>query len=408
MSSINLFAKDFPILRNKMNGKPLVYLDNAATTQKPVAVIKALEDFYKNYNANIHRGIYEYSLRGTDAYENTRQLVARFINARKTGEVIFTRNATESINLVAYTWGEKFLKRGDNVIVSILEHHSNLIPWQELCKRKRAVLKFIPLNKSGNLDLKEYKKLLSKRTKIVAVSQMSNVTGVETPIKEIVRLAKLAGAMTLVDGAQGVPHLGIDVQKLGCDFLAFSSHKMCGPTGVGVLYGREESLNAMPPFLFGGEMNKDVTLKKAVWNDLPWRFEAGTPNIADVIAFAEAIKYLQKVGMNKIIEHDRKIIRYAVQKFRTLKRIKLYLPADLDKAGGILSFNIPGVHPHDVGSIFDREGVAIRVGFLCAEPFIHSLGAAGVARMSFYFYNTTADIDKAFAAAKKVYKIFGI
>ena len=402
------FIKDFPILNEKMNGKRLVYLDNAATSQKPVAVIEALEDYYLKYNANIHRAIYSVAEKATQAYENTRKLVSDFINSTDSSQIIFTRNATEAINLVAYTWGETNIKKGDEIIVSIMEHHSNLVTWQELCCRKKAVLKIIPLNEDLNLDLKVYQNLLTKKTKLVAVTQMANVTGVVTQLAKIIKLAHKKGALVLVDGAQGVPHLGIDVKKLDCDFLAFSAHKMCGPTGVGVLYGKRILLEKMPPFLFGGEMISHVTLKKASWNEIPWKFEAGTPNIADVIAFGEAIKYLQKIGMEYIRKFDALLLEYALFRFSALKGIIIHLPKDLSDTGGILSFNIPGVHPHDIGSIFNEEGVAIRVGNLCAEPFVTALKSPGVARMSFYFYNTKEDVDAAFKAAQKVYKIFGL
>lgn len=403
------YLVEFPFLKTRMSGSRICYLDNAATSQKPAKVIKALNDYYTSLNANIHRGIYEVAEKATTAYEATRKTVSSFINAASPEEIVFTRNTTESINLVAYTWGEKNIKKGDEIIVSLMEHHSNLIPWQELCRRKKAILKVIPLAKDLNLDLDAFQKLLTRKTKLVAVTQMANVTGTITPINRIIRMAHQKGALVMIDGAQGVPHLGIDVKKSGCDFLAFSSHKMCGPTGVGVLYAKRKILEKMDPFLFGGEMIKEVTLKKATWNDLPWKFEAGTPNIADVIAFNEALKYLQKVGFKNIYEHDLKLVKYAFEKLKDVPGLKVYLPKKWGDASGIFSFTIKGVHPHDIGSIFNSCGVAIRVGFLCAEPYVKKLGAEnGVARMSFYFYNTQEDVDRAVIALKKVISIFKI
>lgn len=398
--------KDFPIFSRKINSKPLVYLDNASTSQKPKPVIDAISNYYKTFNANIHRGIHTMSEEATVAYENTREHIAKFINANISKEIIFTRNTTESINLVAYTWGETNVKEKDEIIVSAIEHHSNLVPWQELCRRKKAKLKIIPLKKDLTLDLAEYEKLLSKKTKLVSITAMSNVLGYIPNLSKIIKSAHKIGAIVLVDGAQSVAHLPTDVQKLDCDFLAFSSHKMLGPTGVGILYGKYEILSNMPPFMFGGDMVKAVEQHKAYWNDLPWKFEAGTPNIADVIAFDAAITYLEKIGMKNIHKHDQKLLKYAITKFSKHEKdgVKLILPAS--KTSSILSFAIKGIHPHDIATVFNDEGVAIRSGYHCSQPLIEHLNLSSTARMSFYFYNTEEDIDRAEKALQKTLKLF--
>lgn len=401
--------KDFPLFERRINGKVLTYLDNASTSQKPRAVIDALSDYYRNMNANTHRGIHTLSEEATAAYEMTREKVAKFIHALESAEIIFTRNATESINLVAYTWGEMNITEGDEIVVSALEHHSNLVPWQELCRRKKAVLKIIPLNlESALLDLSDLNNIITERTKLVAITQMSNVLGTIVPLNVIGARARKVGAKFLVDACQSAPHLKIDVQKIDCDFLAFSSHKMLGPTGVGVLYGKRELLENMPPFLFGGNMISEVKTYESKWSEIPWKFEAGTSNIADVIAFAKAIEYLENIGMDNILLHDQKLLAYARKKLGELSGISLYGSTDISQSGGILAFNIPGVHPHDVGSIVNEEGVAIRAGHHCAEPLHALMGTGATARMSFYLYNDESDIDRAFEALKKVYEIFKI
>lgn len=401
---MNDYKKDFPILAKKVNGKKLVYLDNASTTQKPACVINALRDYYENMNANIHRGVHTLSQMATDAYENVRSLAAQFINAGSPEEIIFTRGTTESLNLIAYTLGEQIVSSGDNIVITALEHHSNLIPWQQLCKRKNAELRVIPADSFGILDISGLDSIIDERTKIVSVTQMSNVLGVIPPLEKIISRAKDVGAVTVVDAAQGAGHIGADVRQLDCDFLAFSAHKMCGPTGVGVLYGKKDLLEQMPPFNFGGEMIKEVKIEESVWHDVPWKFEAGTPNIADVIAFGEALKYINKIGLEAINRHDSELLAYAREKLSTLPDIKLYGPAE--GASAILSFNINGIHAHDVGTILDSEGVAIRTGHHCAEPLVRSLGESATARMSFYFYNNKEDIDAAYSALQKVYEIF--
>ncbi len=400
--------KDFPIFSGnafeggrEINGKKLVYLDNASTTQKPRQVLDALTHYYETMNANIHRGVHTLSEEATEAYEATRKDVADFLGC-STEEVIFTRGTTEAINLVAGTWGEQNIYSGDEVVVTGLEHHSNLIPWQQLCKKRNAELKIIPILADTTIDLEAARKLITKKTKLVAVSQMSNVTGTILPLEQIIDTAKKMGAVVLVDGAQGVAHMGI---KPDCDFLAFSSHKMCGPTGVGVLYGKKELLKKMPPYQFGGDMVREVHDMDATWNDLPWKFEAGTPNIADVIGFRAALKYVRDIGFEKILAHDMALAKYARERLRELPGIIIYGP---ENGGGTVSFNIPGVHAHDVGSILNEQGVAIRTGHHCAQPLMKRLQTPATARMSFYFYNSKEDVDAAIEALKKVYEIFKI
>lgn len=398
--------KDFPIFSRKINGKPLVYLDNASTSQKPKSVITALTNYYETFNSNTHRGIHTMSEEATAAYEDTREHVMKFINANLPKEIIFTRNTTEAINLVAYSWGEENIKPGDEIIVSAIEHHSNLVPWQELCRRKNATLKIIPIKKDLTLDLAAYEKMLSKKTKLVSITAMSNVLGYMPDLPRIIKAAHKVGALVLVDGAQSVAHMKTDVKKLDCDFLAFSSHKMLGPTGVGILYGKFEILSDMNPFMFGGDMVKSVEQHKAYWNDLPWKFEAGTPNIADVIAFNAALTYLDKIGLENIHKHDAKLLKYAVNKFSKYEKDGVSLILPKSDTSSILSFSIKGIHPHDIAQIFNDEGVAIRSGYHCSQPLIEHLNLSSTARMSFYFYNTEADIDRAEIALKKTLKIF--
>lgn len=402
----HMFKADFPLLHRTMNGKPLVYLDNASTTQKPQTVLDAIADYYTHINANIHRGVYELSELATKAYEETRQIVADFIHASEAAEIIFTRNATEAFNLLAYTWGEKNIKDGDVIVGTLLEHHSNFVPWQELCRRKGATLKLIPLRGDGTLNTDTLKEYITEKTRLVTISHISNALGTIAPVEKILAAARAVGATTVIDAAQSAAHMPIDVQKLDCDFLAFSAHKMLGPTGVGVLYGRHRLLETMPPFLFGGDMVKEVTSNGASWNDVPWKFEAGTQNIGDVIAFQKALQYLEKIGLANILAHDQKLLAYARKKLDSLPKIQLYGTTDLLQSAGVLSFNIPGVHPHDVGSILNGEGVAIRTGHHCAQPLMQYLGVNATARMSFYFYNSEDDIDRAYDALTKVYQIF--
>lgn len=403
-----IIKKDFPILSRKINGKPLVYLDNASTSQKPKSVIDAISNYYKTFNSNTHRGIHTMSEEATAAYENTREHVMKFINASLPKEIIFTRNTTEAINLVAYSWGEDNIHKDDEIIVSAIEHHSNLVPWQELCRRKNAKLKIIPIKENLTLDLKAYEKLLSKKTKLVSITAMSNVLGYMPDLQKIIKAAHKIGALVLVDGAQSVAHLPTDVKKLDCDFLAFSGHKMLGPTGVGVLYGKYGILSDMNPFMFGGDMVKAVEQHKAYWNDLPWKFEAGTPNIADVIAFDAALTYLEKIGLENISKHDQKLLKYAIPKFSKYEKDGVSLILPKSDTSSILSFSIKGIHPHDIATIFNDEGIAIRSGYHCSQPLIEHLNLNSTARMSFYFYNTEADIDKVEIALQKTLKLFKI
>ncbi len=405
MFDVKKIRKDFPILKRRIDGNTLSYLDNASTTQKPEAVISAISDFYRNHNANIHRGIHTLSEEATDLYEQTRKKTAEFINAKSAEEIIFTRNTTESINLVALGISGK-IKRGDNIVISTLEHHSNMLPWQRLAQKNGAELRVIPANSNGELDLSKLNKIIDKKTGLVAVTMMSNVLGTIVPVKKLIDAAKSVRALSLIDGAQSVPHMQTDVQKLGCDFLAFSGHKMLGPTGVGVLYGKKDLLDEMPPFLLGGEMVRTASYAKSVWSDPPWKFEAGTPNIADVAAFRTAMEYLQKIGMDNVAKHDRKLFSYAQKRLSHLRNVIIYGPKDCANASSIISFNIRGVHPHDTGTVLNSAGVAVRAGHHCCQPLMARMGVNGTARMSFYIYNTKDEIDRAVEAIKSACNIF--
>lgn len=402
----NAIRKDFPILGTKVHGKPLVYLDNAATTQKPQVVIDSLVHYYQNLNANVHRGIHYLSEVATAAYEDVREQVRGFINARAVCEIIFTRNATESINLVARSWGEANLKAGDEIVLTQLEHHSNLIPWQLVAKKTGAVLKFIPIDKEGYLDLTTLDTIITSRTKVVSFTLMSNVLGTIPRAKVIIAKAKSVGAITVCDAAQSVAHTTTDVQDLDCDFLVFSAHKMCGPTGVGVLYGKEALLEAMPPFLGGGEMIIKVDWTTATWNELPSKFEAGTPNIAGVIAFGPALSYLQKIGMENIHRHEATLTQHLLNRMIESPIITLFGPHTTGNRGGVVSFELDRIHPHDVGTALDFEGIAIRAGHHCAQPLMGVLGVPATARASFYFYNTLEEVDALMAALEKAHSYF--
>jgi cysteine desulfurase / selenocysteine lyase len=407
MLDVAKIRADFPILQRKINGKPLIYLDNAATSQKPVQVIRALTDYYENNNANIHRGIHTLSEEATAAYESSREAIARFIDAPEARSVIFTRNATEAINLVMYSWGRHHVEEGDEIVLSAMEHHSNLVPWQLLAKEKKCKLVFIELTKTGELDMDSARKVIGPKTKLVSITLMSNVLGTIVPVQEICDLAHQHGALVLVDGAQGVPHLPTSVRELKCDFLAFSFHKMLGPTGVGVLWGRTELLQKMPPFMGGGDMIAAVWRDKSRFNELPWKFEAGTPNIADVIAAGAAIDYLQGLGMANVRKHEIEITEYALKKFAEFKRATVYGPEDAHKRGGVISFNLNGVHPHDLGHIMNDYGIAIRAGHHCCQPLMRELDVAGTARASFYIYNTNEEVDLLFQALQEAERIMG-
>jgi cysteine desulfurase/selenocysteine lyase len=387
-------------------GVPLVYLDSTATSQKPLEVIQAMDDFYRQSNANIHRGIHVLAEESTYKYESAREQVARFIGAPSPRQVIFTRNTTEAINLVAQTWGRANLKPDDVVILTEMEHHSNLVPWQILAAEKNLRLEFIPVTSEGLLDLDAYRQLLELGPRLVAFTHMSNVLGTINPAKEIIRQARQAGAVTLVDGAQSVPHFSINVADLDADFMAFSAHKMCGPTGIGVLYGRKELLEAMPPFLGGGDMIRKVHLRSFAPNELPHKFEAGTPAIAEAVGFGAAIGYLNRVGMDNIAAHEHELVAYALERLEEIPGVTVFGP-DAEHRGGVAAFMLSGVHPHDISQILDREGVAIRAGHHCAMPLHEKYNLPATARASFYLYNTMEEIDRLVDGIYKVKKIFG-
>lgn len=397
---------DFPILeRIVTGGKRLVYLDSTATSQKPLSVIKAMDDFYRRSNANIHRGVHTLAEESTASYENARERIAKFIGAKKAREVIYTRNTTESINLVAHSWGRNNLKAGDLVILTEMEHHSNLVPWHMLAAELGLRLEFIPVAADGLLDLAAYRDLLTQSPRLVAFTQMSNVLGTINPAREIISLAHQAGALTLVDGAQSVPHLPVDVQDLDCDFLAFSAHKMLGPTGIGVLYGKEALLEAMPPFLGGGDMIKKVQLRGFTPNDLPHKFEAGTSAIAEAIGFGAAVDYLTGLGMENVARHEHSLISYALEALNEVDGLKVFGP-DADHKGGVASFTLIGVHPHDIAQILDSEGIAVRAGHHCAMPLHEKFNLPATTRASFYIYNTMEEVDLLVAGLGKVQTIF--
>jgi cysteine desulfurase/selenocysteine lyase len=396
--------KDFPILHQSIHGKPLVYLDNAATTQKPLSVINALNAYYSNINANIHRGIHTLSEKSTSAFEATRETVREFINAKSTEEVIFTKGTTEGINLVASTYGRKNIKKGDEIIISGLEHHSNMVPWQMLAEEKNAIVKVIPIDDNGDIILEAYEKLLKGNVKIVSVNHASNTLGTINPIKKIIELAHKAGAVVLIDGAQSASHLKIDVQALEVDFFAFSSHKIYGPTGVGVLYGKKDLLEAMPPYQGGGEMIKEVSYETCSYNDLPYKFEAGTPNIADTIALKNAIDYIEALGKGNIRAYENELLKYATDTLSEIKGLKIIGTAK-DKLS-IVSFVIEGIHHQDIGIILDQEGIAVRTGHHCTQPLMGRFKISGTSRASFAMYNTIEEIKRLEDGIKKAIKMF--
>jgi len=399
--------QDFPILKRQIDGKQLVYLDSAATSQKPRCVIDALANYYSNYNANIHRGIHTLAEEATDAFELARDKAAAFVGTSDKREIIWTRNATEAINLVAQSWGRQNIGEGDEIILSPLEHHSNLVPWQMLAKETGAKLVFAKLTEDGQLDIESLKALLNSRSKLVAITQMSNVLGTIIPIKEVCDIAHGAGLKVLVDGAQGMPHLPTSVTELGCDFLAFSLHKMCGPTGVGVLWAKAELLEAMPPVQGGGDMITSVWRDRFTANQIPWKFEAGTPNIADVIASGAAFDYLSSLGMANIRAHEIELTTYALKRFSEMDDVTIYGPKDPLVKGGVISFNLKGLHPHDVGQVVNEDAVAIRVGHHCCQPLMRDLDVMGTARASFYMYTTKEEIDLLISSLARVQKVFG-
>jgi cysteine desulfurase/selenocysteine lyase len=402
---VKAIRKDFPALDQLVHGHPLVYLDNAATTQKPRAVIEETSRFYREDNANIHRGLHLLSERATAAYDRVREKVRHLVNAASANEIVFTRGATESINLVAATWGRSNVRAGDEIVVSALEHHSNIVPWQMLCEEKGARLRVIPMTDEGELRVDELPALLGGRTRLVAVTQVSNALGTATALEEIVKAARAVGARVLVDGAQGICHLGVDVQALGADFYVFSAHKMYGPSGVGVLWGREALLNAMPPYQGGGDMIVHVTFEETLFKKAPERFEAGTPNIAGVVGFGAAIDYLSALGMERIAAHETDLLEYGT---RVLSRIQgLQLVGTAKRKAAVLSFTLEGIHPHDIGTLLDRQGVAIRAGHHCAQPVMDRLGIPATARASLAVYNTRTDLDALAAGLEEVKRVFG-
>lgn len=405
---VNQIRKDFPILQREIRpGIKLVYLDSTATAQKPETVLAAMENYYRQSNANIHRGVHALAEAATSIYEESREKIARFINAPSARQVIYTRNTTESINLVAYSWGRAYLKQGDLVLLTEMEHHSNLVPWHMLSEEKGIRLEFIPVTEDGLLDPDVYRKLLEQNPRLVAFTHMSNVLGTVNPAEEMIKLAHQAGAMTLLDAAQSVPHLGVDVQLLDADFVAFSAHKMVGPTGIGALYGKEEVLDKMPPFMGGGDMIKVVKLRSFKPNDLPYKFEAGTPAIAETAGFGAAVDYLSKLGMDTIARHEHEITEYALERLEEIPGLKLMGPLSADKKGGVASFTLDQVHPHDVAQILDGDGIAVRAGHHCAQPLHEKFGIPASTRASFYLYSTKEEVDLLVEGIYKVKRYFG-
>lgn len=399
--------QDFPILQRQVYGRPLVYLDNGATTQKPRCVVEAMTEEYYNVNANVHRGVHFLSQKATDLHEQSRETVRRFLNANSVNEIIFTRGTTESMNLVASCFSEAFMQEGDEVIISTLEHHSNIVPWQLAQNRKGIKLRVIPITDEGNICLDEYEKLFTNRTRIVSVAHVSNVLGTINPVKEMIEIAHAHGVPVLIDGAQSTPHMAVDVQQLDCDFFAFSGHKMYGPTGVGVLYGREKWLDRLPPYMGGGEMIKRVSFEQTTFNELPYKFEAGTPDYIATTGLAQAIDYVCQLGMDNIEAHERDLAQYAVSRLQLIPGMHLYGPMAYGAEGaGPLSFNVEGIHHLDMGTLLDRLGVAVRTGHHCAEPLMHRLGVDGTVRASFGLYNTRAEIDVLASSIERVCKMF--
>lgn len=409
-SIVNSYAlrNDFPIFKKKINGKELVYLDNASTTQKPYSVIDSITDFYTNYNSNIHRAVYQLAEEATELYEQSREKIANFINVRPE-EIVFTRNTTESINLIAHSWARSNLKKDDGIVITELEHHSNIVPWQILCQEIGTRLEYVGIDENGFLDLEHMIELISsKKVKLVSLSHMSNVLGTIVPIERIIKVAHEHGIPVIVDGAQSVPHMLVNVKNMDCDFLVFSAHKMLGPTGVGVLYAKKEFLEKMRPFMAGGDMIKEVFKFHTNYNEVPYKFEAGTPNIADVVGFGAAIDYLEKIGMENIRRHEISLTEYALESILSLKYVTVYGPRHTKYRGGVISFNIADIHPHDLATIMNDHGIAIRSGHHCAQVLMQRLDVPATSRASFYIYNTKEEIDKFVNAIKEAGRIFKI
>lgn len=406
MLNVNKIRADFPILQEEAHPSvPLVYLDSAASSQKPTQVIEAMNDYYRHYNANVHRGIHRLSEDATNAYEGAREKVARFINAPDSAQVIYVRNATEGFNLVAYSWGRANIQAGDEILLTEMEHHANIVPWQILAEERGATIKYVPFTSDGTLDLMDLDELLSERTKIFSFTAVSNVFGTINPVRQLVNAAHAVGAIAMVDAAQAVPHMAVDVQAWDCDFMAFSGHKMCGPTGSGVLYGKRDLLEDMPPFMGGGDMIRRVTFAGSTWNDLPHKFEAGTPGIAEGIGLGAAVDYLTNIGMDAIHEHEQFITHYALEALSEVKDLRLIGPPASQKAG-VAAFTLAHIHPHDVAELVDKDGIAIRAGHHCAMPLHQKMGINATARASFYLYTTTEEIDKLVASLNRVRQVF--
>lgn len=405
MPTVTDIIQDFPILQQQIHGSPLAYLDSTASSQKPRQVIEAMDIYYRTINANVHRGVHTLSEAATAAYEDARLRIARFINAASSKEIIFTRNTTESLNLVAYSWGRANLAPGDEVLITEMEHHSNIVPWQLICEITGATLRYVPLTPAGKLDYDALRDLLNEHTKVFAFTAMSNVLGTINPVAELVAQAHTAGAIAVVDGAQSVPHLTVDVQALDADFLAFSGHKMLGPTGIGILYGKKELLQEMPPFLGGGDMIREVKMSGSRWNDLPYKFEAGTPAIAEAIGLGAAVDYLTQVGMEWISEHERTLTAYAWERLQDIEGLRILGPGP-EERGGLISFILQDVHPHDVSAVLDRHGIAVRAGHHCAQPIHDYYGIPASTRASFYIYNTKDEIDRLVVALDNAKAIF--
>ena len=406
MYDVNRVREDFPILSREIYGRPLVYLDNGATTQKPRQVVEAMVDEYYNVNANVHRGVHFLSQQATDLHEASRETVRRFINARSTSEILFTRGTTESINLLAFSFGEAMVKEGDEVVVSAMEHHSNIVPWQMMCERKGAQLRVIPMTDEGELQLEALEELLHERTRIVCCTQVSNVLGTVNPVKEVVRRAHERNIPVLIDGAQSVPHMKVDVQDLDCDFFAFSGHKVYGPTGVGVLYGKEVWLEKLPPYQGGGEMIDKVTWEKTTFERLPFKFEAGTPDYVATHGLAKAIEYIDSIGIDAIQQHEQELTRYCMEQLMTIDGMKIYGPMDAAKKDAVVSFNVGDIHHLDMGTLLDRLGIAVRTGHHCAQPLMDRLNISGTVRASFALYNTKDEIDTLVAGIRRVAQMF--
>ncbi|MCC3381626.1 cysteine desulfurase [Paenibacillus farraposensis] len=400
-----LIREQFPILHQEINGHPLVYLDNAATSQKPLAVIEAVKHYYEYDNSNVHRGVHTLGSRATDAYEGAREKVARFLNAKRSQEIIFTRGTTTALNLVASSYGRANCQADDEIVITPMEHHSNLIPWQQVAKATGATLKYIPLQEDGSVDLADVENTITEKTKIVAIAHVSNVLGVVNPVKEIAAIAHRKGAIIVIDGAQSAPHMKVDVQDIDADFYAFSGHKMCAPTGIGVLYGKKALLEKMEPIEFGGEMIDDVGLYESTWKELPWKFEGGTPIIAGAVGLGAAIDFLEGIGLDAIAQHESRLVSYALKRLREVEGLTIYGPAD--RHVGLVTFNLGDVHPHDVATVLDSKGVAVRAGHHCCQPLMRWLKASATARASFYLYNTEEEVDALISALIQTKEYFG-